>query len=62
MASEDVDINEDGGTGMVCVAIVDDGNSGGGTTAAITVNLEEQAVGGTNPTGMCLLRKHLCVR
>ena len=52
-ASEDIDINEDGGTGMVCVALVDDDNGGGGITAAITVDLMQQTVGGTNPTGTC---------
>ena len=54
MASEDVDINEDGGTGMVCVALVDDDNGGAGTLAAITVNLMLGTIGGTNPTGMYL--------
>ena len=39
---------------MICVAIVDDGTGGGGTAAAITVNLMEGTIGGTNPTGMCL--------
>ena len=40
---------------MICVAIVDDGvPRAGGIAAAITVNLMEGTVGGTNPTGTCL--------
>ena len=51
--SENIDIDEDGGMGMFCVAIVDDGNDGGGTTTAITVSLSTPIIAGTNPVGMC---------
>ena len=51
--SESIDIDEDGGMGMFCVAIVDDDNGGVGTTTAITVSLSTPIIGGTNPVGMC---------
>ena len=47
-ASADVDIDEELGIGSFCVVIVDDGNSGMGLAADMTVDLMTQAVGGTN--------------